>query len=93
MDINMTNEIKNKVLSQYLSKRKWGLYNVFGCEYWGTILNRDRHIIRILVYWHGEYQILTITNMFHGALTKVFYKDTAQIDDLIRIINSYRKNR
>ncbi len=89
----MTNEYKNKILFKYIISRKWETCDVFGCEYWGTVISRSRDSSKILILWQDEYQILTITKMFHGALTQTFYKDTAQVGDLIRILNSYRRNR
>lgn len=89
----MTNEYKNKILDTYVSKKKFELCDIFGSVYYALILEHTNDRLVILVEWHSQFQILTKTNIFNGALSKTFYRDTTQIDDLIRIINSYKRNK
>lgn len=84
----MTNEFKRKVVD------KWFYYNktieqVYNISYEGICLYYSPFRMIILVQWHGEYQLLTCTDMFSGALVKTIY----DIDSLIKTINSYSNRR
>ena len=88
----MINEFKCKIIDRWFNKHK-ELYDVFGAKYDAVLLNWNGSTKRILIYWQDIYQQLTITKMFTGALTRTFYKDTRQVDELIQIIteNKFRK--
>ena len=88
----MTNEFKCKIIDRWFNKHKEP-YDVFGAKYDAVLLNWNGSTKRILIYWQDAYQQLTITKMFTGALTRTFYKDTRQVDELIQIIteNKFRK--
>jgi hypothetical protein len=88
----MTYEFKCKIIDQWFSKHQTE-WNVFGVKYNAALINWFGSTWRILIYWQDAYQMLTITDMFTGALTRTFYKDTRQIDELIHLIteNKFRK--
>lgn len=84
----MTNEFKRKVLDRWFYYGR-ALEPVYNIVYIGICLDWGPFRKVILVQWHGEYQLLTCTDMFSGALVKTIY----DIDVLIKTINSYSKRR
>lgn len=88
----MTYEFKCKVIDRWFSRNQTE-WDVFGIKYNACPISWFGNTKRILIYWHDAYQMLTVTDMFTGALTRTFYKDTRQVDELIHLIteNKFRK--
>ena len=89
----MTNDFKCKIIDRWFDKHK-ETWDVFCVRYEGVLLSWYHNSKRILIYWMDTYQMLTITDMFSGALTRTFYKDTRQVDELIHLIteNNIERN-